>query len=227
MWSAESQRELNYFVCESPESLLYVANMGAIPLHIWASRVATLETPDWCILDLDPKGAPFTYVVEVARACQALCEEIGLPSFVKTSGSSGLHVLIPLGRQCTYEQARTLGGLLARVVAQQLPEIATITRQVTKREGKVYLDYVQNGHGRLLAAPFSARPVPGALVSAPLEWKEVTPKLKLADFTIKTMPARMKKLKEDPLRPVLALKPDLPHALEQLHGRFTRTKAKR
>jgi bifunctional non-homologous end joining protein LigD len=227
MWSAESQRELNYFVCESPESLLYIANMGAIPLHIWASRVATLETPDWCILDLDPKGAPFTYVVEVARACHALCEEIGLPSFVKTSGSSGLHVLIPLGRQCTYEQARTLGGLLARAVAAELPDIATIVRQVTKREGKVYLDYVQNGHGRLLAAPFSARPVPGALVSAPLEWKEVTPKLKLAAFTIKTMPARMKKLKEDPLRPVLALKPDLPHALEQLHGRFTRTKAKR
>ena len=227
VWSEESQRELHYFVCENEQALLYIANMAAIPLHIWGSRVSTLESPDWCILDLDPKGAPFAHVVEVALACRALCDEIGLPSFVKTSGSSGLHVLLPLGRQCTYEQARTLGGLLARAVAAELPEIATVVRQVQKREGKVYLDYVQNGHGRLLAAPFSVRPVPGALVSAPLLWKEVGPKLALADFTIRTMPARMKKLKEDPLRPVLDLKPDLPGALEGLHARFAKRKARR
>jgi bifunctional non-homologous end joining protein LigD len=227
VWSEESQRELHYFVCENEQALLYIANMAAIPLHIWGSRVSTLESPDWCILDLDPKGAPFAHVVEVALACRALCDEIGLPSFVKTSGSSGLHVLLPLGRQVTYEQARTLGGLLARAIATELPGIATIVRQVNKREGKVYLDYVQNGHGRLLAAPFSVRPVPGALVSAPLHWKEVGPKLALADFTIKTMPERMKKLKEDPLRPVLDLKPDLPAALEGLHSRFQRRKARR
>ncbi|MFI5206922.1 MAG: DNA ligase D [Gemmatimonadales bacterium] len=227
VWSEESQRELHYFVCEDEQALLYIANMAAIPLHIWGSRVSTLESPDWCILDLDPKGAPFAHVVEVALACRALCDEIGLPSFVKTSGSSGLHVLLPLGRQVTYEQARTLGGLLARAVAADLPEIATVVRQVQKREGKVYLDYVQNGHGRLLAAPFSVRPVPGALVSAPLLWKEVGPKLSLADFTIRTMPERMKKLKEDPLRRVLDLKPDLPAALEGLHARFAKRKARR
>ena len=84
----------------------------------------------------------------------------------------------------------------------------------------MYLDYVQNGHGRLLVAPFSARPLPGAPVSMPLEWREVTPKLDIKKFTIKTAPARMKKLEEDPLRPVLALKPDLVQALEQLHGRL-------
>jgi bifunctional non-homologous end joining protein LigD len=227
MWSADSQRDLDYFVCDNVEALLYIANMGAIPLHIWGSRVATLETPDWCILDLDPKGAPFTDVVKVALALKDLCDAIGLPSFVKTSGSSGLHVLIPLGRQCTFEQARTLGGLLARLVATELYEIATVVRQVNKRDGKVYLDYVQNGHGRLLAAPFTARPVPGALVSAPLLWKEVTAKLLLADFTIKTMPARMKKLKKDPLAPVLDLAPDLPDALAQLAARVAKKKVVR
>jgi bifunctional non-homologous end joining protein LigD len=224
VWSEESQRELHYFVVEDEPALLYVANMAAIPLHIWGSRVATLETPDWCILDLDPKGAPFTDVVRVALACRELCDDLALPSLVKTSGSSGLHVLIPLGRQVTYEQARTLGGLLARAVASELPAIATIVRQVHKREGKVYLDYVQNGHGRLLAAPFSVRPVAGALVSAPLLWKEVTAKLSLADFTIRTVPPRMARLKKDPLAEVLELKPDLPHALERLQARYARKK---
>jgi len=226
MYSAESERELNYFVCDSESALLYIANMGAIPLHIWGSRVATLETPDWCILDLDPKEAPFAHVVTVAKAIREMAEAIGMPTFIKTSGSTGLHVLVPLGRQCTFDQARALGGLLARVVAAELPDIATITRQVQKRDGRVYIDYVQNGHGRLLAAPFTARPVPGALVSMPLEWKEVTPKLDIAKFTIRTAPARMEKLGEDPLLPVLTLKPDLVAALAGLHRRLEGRKAK-
>jgi len=129
-------------------------------------------------------------------------------------------VLLPLGRQCTYEQARALGGLLARVVAAELPDIATVTRQVGKRGARVYVDYVQNGHGRLLVAPFSARPLPGAPVSMPLSWREVTPKLDIRKFTIRTAPARMKKLGEDPLRPVLDVTPDLVRALERLHARL-------
>ena len=220
MWSEDTQRDIDYFVCDNVESLLYLANMGTIPLHVWGSRVATVEFPDWCILDLDPKEAPFTHVVTVARAVRKLCDEIDLPCFVKTSGSTGLHVLLPLGRQCTYEQARSLGGLLARVIAGQLPDVATITRQVGKRGARVYLDYVQNGHGRLLVAPFSVRPLPGAPVSMSLAWGEVTPKLDIRKFTLQNAPARMKKLKDDPLRPLLDLKPDLVGALERLHARL-------
>ena len=216
IWSEDSQRELDYFVCDNEASLLYIANMGAILLHVWSSRVATLETPDWCILDLDPKEAPFSDVVTVARAVKALCDDIGLPAGIKTSGSTGLHVLIPLARQCTYEQSRTLGGLLARVIAARLPEISTVTRQVQKRGGKVYLDYVQNGHGRLLVAPFSVRPLPGAPVSTPLTWDEVTPSLDIRSFTIKTVPDRMRSLPSDPLLPVLSETPDLVEALARL-----------
>ncbi|HYK82617.1 MAG TPA: DNA ligase D [Gemmatimonadales bacterium] len=219
IWSEDTQREIAYFVCDDVESLLYVINMGTIPLHVWGSRVTTLEQPDWCILDLDPKEAPFEHVVKIARATKRLCDDIDLPCFVKTSGSTGLHILVPVGRQCTYEQARTLGGLLARVIAAELPELATVTRQVGKRGARVYLDYVQNGHGRLLVAPFSARPLAGAPVSMPLAWSEVTPKLDNRRFTIKNAPVRMRKLGEDPLRPVLDLAPDLVHALEQLHAR--------
>jgi len=227
VWSEDSQRELHYFVVERSEELLYVANMAAIPLHIWGSRVSSLETPDWCILDLDPKGAPFTDVVKVALVCKELCADLGLPSYVKTTGSSGLHVLVPLGRLVTYEQCKQLGALLARAVALELPEIATIVRQVHKREGKVYVDYLQNGSGKLLVAPFSVRPVPGAQVSATLDWKEVTPRLDLADYTIQTVPARMKKRKKDPMVAVLDERPDLAHALERLHARFTGRAAER
>lgn len=113
-----------------------------------------------------------------------------------------------------------MGGLLARVVAAELPEIATVTRAVSKRGAKVYIDYVQNGHGRLLVAPFSVRPIPGAPVSTPLHWREVTPKLDIRKFTIRTAPARMRKLKEDPVQPVLEVKPDLTAVLERLKDRL-------
>jgi bifunctional non-homologous end joining protein LigD len=219
IWSEQTQREIDYFICDDVESLLYLANLGSIPLHVWASRAQTLDRPDWCVLDLDPKGAPFEHVVEVAKALRVLCEEIELPHFVKTSGSSGLHVMLPLGRQVTYEQSRSLGELLARVVVSQLPEIATITRHVSQRGGKVYVDYLQNISGQLIASPFSVRPLPGAPVSTPLEWREVTKKLDIRAFTIRTVPERMNRRKSDPLREVIDLAPDLGRALERLAAR--------
>lgn len=224
LWSEGSERELNYFVCDSEAALTYIINLGAIPLHIWGSRIGTLEQPDWCILDLDPKEAPFRDVITVARAIKQLCDAIELPSFIKTSGSTGLHVLLPMGKQLTFEQTRQLGAVLARVVANDLRDIATVTRNPAKREGKVYLDFVQNGHGRLLVAPFSARPVPGASVSMPLKWSEVKPGLAIGDFTIKNAPQRMKRLKQDPLRAVLEEQPDLHGALERLQRKVAKAR---
>lgn len=216
VWSEGSERELSYFVVEDVESLLYVVNMGTIPIHVWSSRIATLAQPDWCILDLDPKEAPFTDVVEIARLIHRIGEEIGLPTFAKTSGSSGIHVLVPLGGRLTYEQSRTLGQLLGRVVVSERPDIATLTRNPERRDGKVYVDFVQNGHGRLLVAPFTVRPRPGATVSTPLRWTEVTKRLTIQQHTIESVPKRMKRLGEDPLRPVLEAEPDLLGALERL-----------
>ncbi len=220
IWSEHAEREIDYFVCDDLETLLYVANLGSIPLHVWASRVAAPERPDWCILDLDPKGAPFSHVVEIARAIHALCEEIGMPDFIKTSGATGLHVLLPLGGQCTHSESRVLGEILARVIEQEHGNIATTARALGSRGGKVYVDYLQNGHGKTIAGPFSARPVPGATCSAPLKWSEVDGKLDPKKFTLKTLPARMKKLKDDPLAPVLTLKPNLAQALARLTERL-------
>ncbi|MFL5534326.1 MAG: DNA ligase D, partial [Gemmatimonadales bacterium] len=153
-WSEQATREIDHFVCDDEASLLYLVNLGTIPLHIWSSRTADIQHPDWCVLDLDPKGAPFTDVVKVAEVAHQLCRNIRLPCLVKTSGSSGLHLMIPLAGQCLHDHARTLGELLARLIAAELPEIATLARQVSRREGKVYLDYLQNGAGRLIVAPF-------------------------------------------------------------------------
>ncbi|HVE83539.1 MAG TPA: DNA primase small subunit domain-containing protein, partial [Myxococcales bacterium] len=208
------------FVVNDLDSLLYVANLAAIPLHIWSARLVDLDAPDWCILDLDPKGAPFDHVVQIALAIRALCEEIGLPSFPKTSGASGLHVLLPLGRQLTHAQSVVLGQLLANVIAQQLPAIATTIRApIEARGGRVYVDALQNGAGRLIASPLCVRPRPGATVSTPLRWEEVGPGLQPADFTIKTVPPRLRE-RGDPLAPVLELKPDLRQALDALEGKL-------
>jgi bifunctional non-homologous end joining protein LigD len=217
LYSEGSERDLRYFVCDDVDTLLYLANSATIPLHIWASRVATIERPDWCSIDLDPKDAPFESVVVVARGLHRLCDSIGLPSFIKTSGSSGLHVLVPLAGACTHEQARLVAELLARRIVAQLPEVATITRVINQRAGRVYLDYLQNGHGKLLVAPFCVRPLPGAPVSAPLRWSEVDRRLDIRRFTIRTVLRRMERLGEDPVAPVLTTVPDLLGALDALH----------
>ena len=221
MWSEQAEREIRYFVLDDLPSLIYVINLGTIPLHVWSSRVSALERPDWCILDLDPKGAPLTDVVKIARHLHALCREVGLPTYVKTSGSTGLHVLIPLGARYTYEQSRTLAELLARFTVKFLPDVATIVRSVGDREGKVYVDYLQNGHGRLLVGPFSARPLPGAPVSMPLEWSQVTAKLKLERFNIKTARRQLAK-RGDPLAALLNETIDMLAAIEALQHELAR-----
>lgn len=218
LWSEGSERELRYLVGGDEATILWFANAGSIPLHLWASRVGALDRPDWCILDLDPKDAPFAHVVELARRLKALCDEIGLPCFVKTSGSSGLHVLIPLGGQLDHEQSKQLAELIARVAVRRAPDIATIERVIAQRGGRVYLDYLQNGHGKLLVSPFCVRPLPGAPVSMPLEWREVNARLDIRRYTIRNAAMRMKRLGHDPLRPVLEVKPDLMHALQALAG---------
>lgn len=218
LWSEQAQRDIDYFVCENEDGLVYLANLATIPLHIWASRVATLGEPDWCSLDLDPKGAPFGHVITLAQAARDLCERIDLPCFIKTTGSSGLHVMMAVARHFSHDQVKTLGEVLARAVVKKHPAIATTTRAIQKREGKVYVDYGQNGHGKLLVAPFSVRALPGAPVSMPLKWSEVKEGLDIRSFTIRNAVERMKNLKKDPLLPILEAEPDLGAVLDALQS---------
>jgi len=218
LWSEHSGREIHYVLVDDADGLAYVANLGSIPIHVWASRTADLGRPDWTIIDLDPKGAPREHVVPLALAVHELCESIALPNYVKTSGQTGLHVLVPLGGQLTFDQARQLAYLLGMVVESRHRDMATTLRNPAARGGRVYLDWGQNAHGQLLVAPFSVRPVPGATVSMPLTWDEVTPALDVRAFTIRTALARMERLGADPVRPVLTERPDLAAALEKLTG---------
>ena len=203
----DSQREAEHVVCDDVETLVSLANLGTIPLHVWSSRISRIQQPDWCLLDLDPQGAPFEHVVEVARALKALADDIGLPAYAKTSGSTGLHVLVPLGAQCTYEESRSLAQLMAWVITRE-------------RGDKVYVDYQQNVQGQLLASPFSVGALPGAPVSMPLTWSEVTKKLDPSRFTLRTVVARMEKRGADPMAGLLSEKPDLLKALGRLQERL-------
>jgi bifunctional non-homologous end joining protein LigD len=219
IYSRDAEREINYFVVKDVETLTYVANSASIPLHLWSSRLASQDRPDWLVLDLDPKGAPFVDVVEVARALHAILEEIELPNYVKTSGSTGLHILVPLGGEYNYDEARTFARLLAMLAQEARPEIVTLARPVHARGGKVYVDYVQNGHGRTIVAPYSLRPLPGAPASCPLEWREVTPELDPTQFTLKTLPARVGTM-PDPMAAVLRGRIDMADAVGRIEERL-------
>ena len=219
VYSKDAEREIDYFVVDDVESLRYVANSGAIPLHLWASRLGSLERPDWLVLDLDPKGAPFTDVVKVARALHRILDDLELPSYPKTSGATGLHILIPLGARYVDDEVRTFARLLAVLGVEAEPDISTVARPLRARGGKVYIDFGQNGHGQTIVAPFSVRPLPGAPASCPLLWSEVTARLDPARFTMATVPKRFDAM-ADPLLPVLGGGIDMAAALARMAERF-------
>ncbi|HEY7532662.1 MAG TPA: DNA ligase D, partial [Nitrospiraceae bacterium] len=219
IYSKDAEREIDYFIVDDVETLRYVINLGTIPLHLWSARLGSLDRPDWLILDLDPKGAPFTDVVKVARQLHRILDDIGLPNYVKTSGATGLHVLIPLGARYTHEEARSFARLLALLGAEAMPDLATLARPIRAREGKVYIDFGQNGHGRTIVAPFSVRPLPGAPASCPLPWEMVTARLDPGRFTIKTLPAQMEKT-GDLLAPILAGSVDMATAIARIEARL-------
>jgi len=220
IYSKDADRDINYFIVNDPRTLRYVVNLGTIPLHFWSSHLGALERPDWLVLDLDPKAAPFSDVIKVARLLHEMLGEIELPHYVKTSGATGLHILVPLAARYTYEEARNFARLLAMLGVEAAPEIATLARPIGSRAGKVYIDFGQNGYGRTIVAPYSVRPLPAAPVSCPLEWDEVTPRLDTSRFTIRTVPKRFEKMR-DPIVPILTESIDMVDAVEQLqkmHG---------
>jgi len=184
---------VNYALIQNKKSLLYAANLGCIEIHPFFSRIQSLQKPDYLIFDLDPKGASFEKVVEVAQAIHRFLEEIGVLSFCKTSGATGLHIAVPLKAKYTYEQAKKFAELVALVVHQRIPKISTLDRSVSKRKGKVYIDCYQNNFGQTLAAPYCVRARPYATVSTPLKWKEVKKGLDPKNYTIKNIFTRLKK----------------------------------
>ena len=216
LWSDSGEKAVNYFVLSTPEDLAYLANMGTLPIHMWHSRMSDLDHPDWCVLDLDPKGAPFQDVITLALAIGEIVDRAGLPSYVKTSGATGLHIFVPLNGRLTHEQSNTLGELVALMVTQTHPDIATVARAVRARNKKVYVDYMQNGRGKLIVAPFAIRAKAAASVSMPLKWREVNRGLTIDKFHIGNAIARMRRADEDPMLGLLTVDADLERGLARL-----------
>lgn len=191
-YSETDQREKQFLVCTDDASLLYIASLGCIEINPWSSRTDKPDNPDWCIIDLDPDKNPFEQVIEAARVTHEVLNALGIPSFCKTSGSTGLHIYIPLGAKYTYEDSKEFGRAIVKIVNAEIPSFTSIERLTANRKGKIYLDFLQNRPQATVAGPYSLRPKPGAPVSMPLHWDEVKKGLKILDFNLKNAVARMK-----------------------------------
>jgi bifunctional non-homologous end joining protein LigD len=207
-------REVMAFLVEDRDTLLYMANLGAIPLHVLASRADDLERCDFLTIDFDLGEAPLAHAIELARSLHALLDQLGLPSYPKTSGQTGLHVLVPLGG-VPFTLSKTLAELLGRLLHKKHPDISTIERMRSKRPKAVYIDTGQTGRTRAIVAPYSARATPGARVSTPLLWDEVGFGLDPGAFTIFTVPARVER-HGDPMADMLAQEPEIAAAVQAL-----------
>ena len=185
---------IRFLIVNDPSALLFAANLGSIDIHPWLSIRGRLDRPDWALFDLDPGGGPFSEVVRLARAFGKVLRGIGLRPLVKTSGASGLHIQVPLEPIYPYEVVRQFCEAVSTHIAAEHPEIATVERTVSRRRGRVYLDYLQNRRGQTVVPAYAARPVPAASVSAPLDWDELTGDLTPGQFTIRTMPERLDRL---------------------------------
>ena len=187
-------RDLDYAVYTTLPSLLHFVNLGTIEQHPWHSTIKKLSKPDWVALDLDPKKAPWANVLEVAMLTKKVCDEIGLNAFPKTSGSSGIHIYLPLKPTNDYDRVAEFAKLLAGEVARRAPKIATVERSLAKRKhDQVYVDWMQNARGKSLASVFTVRAKPHATVSMPLTWKQVEKGVTIADFTIKNVATLLKR----------------------------------
>jgi bifunctional non-homologous end joining protein LigD len=177
-------------------TLLYTVQLGAIEVHPWFSRIDDIDAPDRSLIDLDPgEGVPFSSVVALAQEIVRIAREVQLPVAIKTSGSRGIHLVFPLPPRSTYESSLQLATLIARAAVEARPDLATVERSLAARpERSIYVDALQNARGKSMAGAYSIRAKPAAPVAAPLRPRELTPRLKLAGFTVKTMPARTERV---------------------------------
>lgn len=195
--ASETGKRVQYALVNDVDTLAYLVNQGTITFHPYLSRVKSLDRPDFVLFDLDPGGAKFADVVRIANALHTILDKAGVESFPKTSGKSGLHLMVPWKQRGGYDESRAWAMEIASRAVEQFPDLATIERLKTGRAGRVYVDVIQNALGHHAVPPYVIRATPGATVSTPLEWKEVAPKLDPRKWDIKTI---FKRLGDEPDR---------------------------
>lgn len=192
IYSESTEKNVNYIVCNNTASLIFIANLGCIELNPWLSSHKKPEFPEYIVIDIDPDGNPFKEITQVAFAVKDILDHIGVKSYVKTSGSTGLHIYIYTGQKYDYNFCKQFAEFIATKAHESLPKFTSIDRRTDVRKGKVYIDFLQNRRGQTIAAPYSVRPKPKATVSFPLSWEELD-KIKISDFNIFSVPDLIKK----------------------------------
>jgi bifunctional non-homologous end joining protein LigD len=200
--SGDSDEDKHFLLGNNEATLLYMVGLGCIEINPWSSAIKKPDHPTWCIIDLDPDKNSFEQVIEAAQVTKQILDDMGVVSYCKTSGSTGLHIYIPLGAKYTYEQSKEFARIIVTLVHRELPKYTSLERTVANRKGKMYLDFLQNRAQATIAAPYAVRPKPGATVSMPLAWDEVKKGLKMKDFTIFNALERIESL-GDIFKPVL------------------------
>jgi bifunctional non-homologous end joining protein LigD len=208
-----------YLLGNDEAALLWMASLGCIEMNPWFSRSVSPDNPDYCVIDLDPDKNTFDQVIQVAQMVKKVLDQIEVPCFPKTSGSTGMHIYIPLGAQYTYDQSQLFAKLVVKLIHQQVPEFTSLERMVANRNGKMYLDFLQNRPAATIAGPYSLRPKPGATVSMPLDWDEVKVGMHMQDFTIFNAMDRLKET-GDLFKGVLGKGIDLVKAVEKAKSAF-------
>ncbi len=190
-----SKQGLNYLVCNSLSTLVYLINLGCIEVHAWASTYAFPEYPEWAVFDLDPDPpSGVNEALKVACWLGDILNEFKINFLVKTSGSTGIHVLVPLQQQYSYAAIQKGVEGVCRFLVGQSPQVCTIERTIKNRAGKVYLDYLQNGHGRTMAGIYSVRPTRLGTISTPLLWQEVIEGVDIEKFHIRNFRERLREV---------------------------------
>ncbi|MEJ7768569.1 MAG: DNA ligase D [Chitinophagaceae bacterium] len=219
-YTTSDGEQKEYLVGNDEASLLWMASLGCIEMNPWFSRVQSPDNPDYCVIDLDPDKNTFDQVIEAALAVRKVLDEIEVPCYCKTSGSTGMHIYIPLNAKYSYDQSQMFARLIVDIVHRQLPDFTSLERMISNRKGKMYLDFLQNRPGATIAGPYSLRPKIGATVSMPLSWDEVKPGLTMKDFTIFNAISRLKEV-GDLFKGVLGKGIDLDKTLKKVESVFS------
>ena len=215
--SEADQRDKEFLVVSNEASLLYIAALGCIEMNPWSSRTEAPDNPDWCIIDLDPDKNPFDQVIKTAQVTKEILDSLDISSYCKTSGSTGLHIYIPLAAKYSYEESKEFGRSIVKLVHAELPSFTSIERYTDKRKGKLYLDFLQNRPQATVAGPYSLRPKPGAPVSTPLHWEEVKKGMRIQDYNIFNTVQRLKEI-GDIFKPVLGKGINMEKAIKKMEG---------
>ncbi|MFO0901040.1 MAG: DNA ligase D [Pirellulales bacterium] len=188
-----------YLIADDPAGLVGLVQIGGLEIHVWGAQACKLERPDQLIFDLDPDEAvPWPEMVAAARELRTFLADLGLTAFLKTTGGKGLHLVTPLVRRSTWEEAKAFAQGVAVSMARARPQRYVAVASKAQRRGKIYIDYLRNGRGATAIAPYSTRARAGATVSVPIDWDELSPRLKSDHWNVRTLPARLRALRHDP-----------------------------